>query len=35
MDGTVCIEAKGALAVPRSEEKWLLSTIENRNKPVI
>jgi hypothetical protein len=33
--GHCCIEAKGVLAVPQSEEKWLLGTVENRNKPVI
>jgi len=30
-----CIEAKGVLAVPQSEEKWFLGTVENRDKPVI
>ena len=30
-----CIEAKGVFAVTQSEEKWLLDTVENRNKPVI
>jgi len=33
--GHCCIEANGVLAVPQSEEKWLLGTVENRNKPVI
>ena len=33
--GHCCIQTKGIFVMPQNEEKWLLSTLRNRNKPGI